>query len=73
VRFAITAKDRERNLSELRLDFGDGSSATGYTAADLPHRHAYARPGTYTAKLSVVDYYLKRASSSIAVKVTAPP
>jgi hypothetical protein len=71
VRFTIQASDRERNLSELRIDFGDGTGATAFTAAELPHTHAYSAPGTYKAKLSVVDYYLRRASSSVTVNVAA--
>jgi hypothetical protein len=71
VRFTIRAADRERNLSELRIDFGDGTGATGFTAAELPHTHVYSAPGTYKAKLSVLDTYLRRASSSATVKVGA--
>jgi hypothetical protein len=74
VHFSIKAFDKEGNLSELKIDFGDGTSpATGLSARELPHSHAYAKPGTYTAKLSVVDYYLRRATSSVEVTVAAAP
>jgi hypothetical protein len=69
VRFAIRAKDRENNISELKLDFGDGSTATGYTPSDLPDSHSYARPGTYKAKLTVTDLYLKTRSATVTVNV----
>jgi PKD domain len=73
VRFSIRASDRERNLSELRLDFGDGTRASGFTSAELPRSHSYTAPGTYKAKLTVVDYYLRRASSTVTVKVVMAP
>jgi hypothetical protein len=68
--FSIRARDRERNLSELRIDWGDGSAiATGFSARELPHSHVYSRPGTYKAKLTAVDYYLRRGTSTVTVKV----
>lgn len=72
VGFSVSARDRERNLSELRLDWGDGSSVvTAYSVRSLPRSHVYSEPGTYTAKLTVVDYYLRRDTSKITVKVVA--
>jgi PKD repeat protein len=44
-------------------DFGDGSRGTG-TAAD----HAFAGPGTYTVRLTVVDSY--NSSTTVAENVT---
>lgn len=74
VRFTIKAKDREGNLSELKLDFGDGSPpAEGQTAAELPHTHVYSTPGTYVVKLSAVDFYLRRATARTTVTVVAAP
>jgi hypothetical protein len=72
VRFSIAARDRERNLSELRIDWGDGSAReTAYSAGGLPHSHAYSQPGVYKAKLTVLDYYLRRDTSTVTVKVVA--
>lgn len=72
VRFSIRAHDRERNLSELRIDWGDGSPReTAFSAAGLPHSHAYSQPGTYKPKLTVLDYYLRKATSTVTVKVVA--
>jgi hypothetical protein len=72
VRFEISARDRERNLSALRIDWGDGSPReTAFSAAGLPHEHVYSQPGTYKAKLTVTDYYLRRGTSSVTVKVVA--
>lgn len=72
VRFSFSARDRERNVSELRIDWGDGSShETAYTARGLPHSHVYSRPGTYRVKLTVVDYYLRKGTSTVKVRVVA--
>jgi hypothetical protein len=73
VRFDVTAKDRERNISEVKLDFGDGTVVSGFKASQLPRRHVYTRPGTYTAKLEVVDFYLRRTRSRVTVTVTEAP
>jgi hypothetical protein len=73
VSFALTASDRERNISELKLDFGDGSVVTAFKASQLPRSHVYMRPGTYTAKLEVVDFYLKRTRSKVTVTVDEAP
>jgi hypothetical protein len=69
IRFELQASDRERNISELKLDFGDGTVVTGFEAGQLPRGHAYREPGTYTAKLEVVDYYGRRARSRVTVTV----
>jgi hypothetical protein len=69
VRFRITARDRENNISEVRIDFGDGSAATGYTPSDLPDSHSYTEPGAYKAKLTVTDLYLKTRSATVTVNV----
>ena len=69
VRFTIKATDRENNISEVKIDFGDGATATGFTPSDLPDSHTYSEPGTYKAKLTVTDLYLKTRSASVTVKV----
>jgi hypothetical protein len=69
VRFTLAASDRERNISELKLDFGDGSGASGFSADELPTAHAYDDPGRYTAKLTVIDLYLRRATATVTVTV----
>jgi hypothetical protein len=73
IRFDLQASDRERNISELKLDFGDGTVITAFKASQLPRRHAYREPGTYTAKLEVVDFYLRRTTSRVTVTVTEGP
>jgi PKD repeat protein len=70
IRLSITASDRERNISELKIDFGDGSSpATGYRTGDLPRSHTFAQPGKYKVKLTVTDFYSRRATATVQVTV----
>jgi PKD repeat protein len=71
VRFDLSASDRERNISEVKLDFGDGSGASDFSADELPRAHAYSEPGRYTAKLTVTDFYLRRATATVTVTVEA--
>jgi hypothetical protein len=71
VRFTLTARDRERNLSELVLDFGDGDRVEGFEADQLPRTHVFDEPGTYTVTLSLVDYFGRRARASVEVEVLA--
>jgi hypothetical protein len=68
--FTVDARDRERNVSEVTLQFGDGTpQLSSYSARRLPHSHVYSDPGTYTAKLTVVDYYLRRDTTKVTIKV----
>lgn len=70
VRVKIKATDRERNISELRLDWGDGTPPdTAYSAKELPGTHTYSKPGTYTIKLTVLDFYLKKGRAKITLTV----
>jgi hypothetical protein len=71
VRFRLGARDRERNLSELVIDFGDGDRTEGFEVGDLPETHSYDEPGTYTATLTAVDLYGKRDRARVTVRVTA--
>jgi hypothetical protein len=73
VRFKFEASDHERNLSEVKVVFGDGAQATGFKLADLPHSHLYTRPGTYKVALSAVDYYGRRTTARVTVRVAAAP
>jgi hypothetical protein len=68
VRVKIEATDRERNISELRLDWGDGTTPdTAYSARELPKTHSYSKPGTYKIRLTVVDFYLKKDRAAITL------
>ena len=49
-----------------RWDSGDGETAT-----TLDTHHLYAKPGTYTATLTVTDDRGAAGSAAVAVRVTA--
>ena len=49
-------------------DFGDGTQATGATAA-----HTYSSVGTFTAKLTVVDSAGNNASATVSIVVSPQP
>jgi hypothetical protein len=61
--------DRDRNISEVSIDFGDGYVVNGYKPSDIPSRHAFAQPGTYTVTLTATDYYRRRDTARITVQV----
>ena len=64
VRFdASDSTDPEHGVLTARWDFGDGATAEGMNVS-----HAYARGGTFTAKLTVTDEY--GASSEEEIQVT---
>jgi hypothetical protein len=68
--FSVTAKDRERNVSEVVLQFGDGTpQLSSYSARRLPHSHVYSEPGTFVATLTVTDFYQRKSTSKVRVKV----
>ena len=72
VGFSVSAHDRQRNISELRLDWGDGSSVvTASSVRSLPRSHIFSQPGTFTAKITATDYYRRSDTSSLRVKVVA--
>jgi PKD repeat protein len=57
--------DPDGAIASTVIDFGDGFIAGAATAS-----HAYAKPGTYTAKVTVTDGYGASASTSSTVVVT---
>lgn len=71
VRVRIAVKDKQHNISELRLDWGDGAAPQeAFSARELEKTHVYTQPGTYTVKLTVIDYYLKRATAKLSITVS---
>jgi hypothetical protein len=69
VRFDREVADRERNISEVRIDFGDGEVFTGYELRELPGSHAYAEPGTFTVALRATDYYGRQTTRRLTIEV----
>jgi hypothetical protein len=69
VRFAISAHDRERNLSTLTVSYGDGESDERDAGEALPTSHAFAKPGRYRIRAVARDFYLRRGTGSVTVVV----
>jgi hypothetical protein len=70
VTFRIRARDPERNLSELRVDYGDGEVEEHDASEPPPSSHSYLEPGTYRLSVTVRDYYGRRDTASVRVTVT---
>jgi hypothetical protein len=70
VRFAISVADRERNLSELRVNYGDGTAEERLLDDPPPTSHTYSAPGTYRITATASDFYGKRGRKSVTVTVT---
>lgn len=69
VSFAVKASDPDRNLSELRMDYGDGTKAT-LDPSTPPSTHTFLAPGTYTIAVTAVDLYLRKDTATVTVTVT---
>ncbi|MFN7988952.1 MAG: PKD domain-containing protein [Thermoanaerobaculia bacterium] len=68
VAFSGSGTDPDGDALSYSWSFGDGGRATGAS----PAPHPYARPGSYTAVLTVADPYGASSSATVAVTVTAP-
>ncbi len=68
VAFAGAGTDPDGNPITFSWTFGDGTGASGA----VPAAHPYARPGAYTAVLTVADPAGASASASLSVTVTSP-
>jgi PKD domain-containing protein len=64
--FSVTAKDVWTTVGPIRWSFGDGSASSARAA-----RHVYARPGRYTARLTVADAFGHVTSIRRVVKIRA--
>jgi len=64
--FDASASTDNVGVTSYRWDFGDNSSATNAAA-----NHVYARPGTYTVILTVMDAAGNSATSTFSVSVRA--
>jgi PKD repeat protein len=64
---AAGSSDPDGTIVGTVLDFGDGASASGATAA-----HTYAASGVYTIRATVTDNQGATASTSTSVTVKAP-
>jgi hypothetical protein len=69
VRFTIGLKDREHNLSQYAVDYGDGTREEHDASEVPPTSHLYTTPGTYRIRVSALDFYRKRDGASVTVTV----
>ncbi len=65
---AAASVDVDGSVIAYQWDFGDGSTASGLSAA-----HAYQAGGSYTVTLTVIDNAGARATDSLQVHVNALP
>jgi PKD repeat protein len=71
VAFQCTATDPDGSVVEYRWRFGDGSTDTTTTGQTT---HTYTEPGTFSAKVTVVDNEgATRSSTPIGIKVSYGP
>ena len=70
VTFELGVTDKEDNLSEIKVDYGDGNSQEYFAGDPLPSSHTFGLPGTYTITVTAVDYYLEPVTASVTVTVT---
>ena len=71
VTFRIRARDKERNLSLLRVDYGDGEREERDASEPPPSSHTYLAPGTYRLRVTARDYYGRRDTATATITVTA--
>jgi hypothetical protein len=69
VSFAIGLRDREHNLSQYTVDYGDGVREEHDASEAPPTAHVYSAPGTYTIRVRAIDFYRKRDRASLTVTV----
>jgi hypothetical protein len=60
-----SSSDPDGPVTKFAWDFGDGATGSGATVT-----HAYAKPGSYVAKLTVADNLHSQVTSSTAIPVT---
>ena len=63
--------DPNGEIVSFTFDFGDGAETVEGTDLSEPIEHTYDEPGTYLAKLSVVDNQGASSSIMLAIMVSA--
>ena len=66
-KFTITPGPDSWEVASTALDFGDGGSTS--LGSLLSWTHLYARPGTYTAKLTVTDLFGRTSTTKATITV----
>ena len=72
VTFESNASDPDGNIAEYRWDY-DGNGTVDDITPSNPVEFIYITPGTYNAKVEVVDNDGMSASDSVTVNVSSPP
>ena len=62
---ASQSKDPDGSVTKFAWDFGDGTTGAGKVTG-----HTYAKPGAYTARLTVADNLHTQVTSSVEIPVT---
>jgi hypothetical protein len=68
----VTFHNRSTGGAEGWWDFGDGSPLQPFSSRDGATSHSYAKPGTYTAKLSLRNFVGEESDRSVSVNLEAP-
>jgi PKD repeat protein/C1A family cysteine protease len=64
---ASSSHDPDGSIVQVTWDFGDGTTATGWTAS-----HTYTSTGTFTATVTVTDNHGAKDSASLTITASDP-
>ena len=68
---AVTFQNRAANATDGWWDFGDGSALEPYSPQQATITHSYAKPGSYSVKLSLNNLFNEKADRTVTVTVDA--
>jgi PKD repeat protein len=68
----VTFHNRSTSGTEGWWDFGDGSPLEPVSSRDSALSHTYAKPGNYTAKLSLRNFVGEESERTVAVNLDTP-
>jgi len=73
---AVTFQNRAANATDGWWDFGDGTALEPFSPQQGTITHTYAKPGSYSVKLSLTNLFNEKADRTATVNVdagSAPP
>lgn len=68
---AVTFQNRAANATDGWWDFGDGTALEPFSPQQPTVAHAYAKPGSYSVKLSLTNLFNEKADRTVTVTVDA--
>jgi PKD repeat protein len=68
---AVTFQNRAANATDGWWDFGDGSALEPFSPQQATVTHTYAKPGSYSVKLSLNNLFNEKADRTVTVNVDA--